>query len=120
MERVDRYSPMWWYHAPGSGLFLRLDNAYTVHEGLVGKYNSLMLHKTLVQGFGVGTAPGTHTFQVRFALKMQELRLLNYSEAMRIDSVVFPLRSPFAATCFSLALDGIGRDPATGEPAGRE
>ena len=85
---------MWWYHAPGSGLFLRLGNVYTVNEKSVGKYNSLMLHKTLVQGFGVGSAPGSAIFQARFALKMQELKLLNYSDAMRIDSVVFPLRSP--------------------------
>lgn len=94
LEHIDRYSPMWFFHAPGAGVWLNVGRVFTADEASVGPTRLSLLHKALVKGFGAGSAPGSDTFRLRFALFMQNHSLMNLSAAQAIDTVVFPLRSP--------------------------
>lgn len=94
LEHIDRYSPMWFFHAPGSGVWLNTGRIFVADEMSVGAQRLSLLHRALVKGFGAGSAPGSDTFRLRFALFMQNHSLMNVSAASSIDTVVFPLRSP--------------------------
>lgn len=96
VAHIDRYSPMWFYHAPGSGVWLSVGRRYLVDETAIGARLASLLRNALVKGFGSGAAPGTDKFVLSFARLMQEHSLMNATNASTLDSVVFPLRSPVA------------------------
>ena len=54
LERIDRYTPMFLFHAPGSGVWLHTGRAYLADPSVIGAHRHALLHKTLVHGFGVG------------------------------------------------------------------
>lgn len=59
-EHISIGSPMWFYHAPGSGLSARLGNALVVDTKRYGKHRVDALRFALKRSnhFGGGSAPG--------------------------------------------------------------
>lgn len=92
-EHITLASPMWFFHAPGSGIWLPLGKrVYIVNTNVIGSRRAALLHRTLVTGF-YEVPPGSTTFTHRFAMFAANLSLMNYSEAAALDTVVFPLHS---------------------------
>ena len=84
LEHIDRYTPMFLFHAPGSGVWLHTGHVYVADPQVIGAHRHALLHKTLVHGFGIGSSPGGPVFYLRFALWMANYSLLSESEAYKV------------------------------------
>jgi hypothetical protein len=91
-EKIDRYTPMWFLHAPGSGIWLNIGNTW-VGRDLNKNEHERLVHKRLVTGFGTGSAPGSSAFRSHLARLMSSSKLLPEEQASQLDTVVFPHQS---------------------------
>lgn len=86
-EHIDRYSPMWLFHAPGSGVAVRLGRALRV----VGTKDTHELRYVLKRLAEPGSVPGSVRYLQRVASYLNASGLVRGEHTARqVDSVVFP------------------------------